>query len=319
MPSRVFTFKLKPVLIALLATILIVACQNNIVRQATNSQQADCRTVQHSLGEVCIPQTPQRLVVLDDVTLADALVLGVPSIGVATPDDMQLDYLMKQMKNREGLELLGQSDRPSLEKILKLKPDLILGIKFFGEPIFPLLSQIAPTAVGKWIGASSWREYFGFVAHVLSKEAEAQQVWDSYNRRIAEIKAALGDELHNIKISTVYANSNGIYINGTKSFAGSILADVGIRRPKIYANLEDGKPLSEEAILDIDADILFVYSYNADSEKTLANWEQKPLWNQLKAVKEERVYIVNASIWKGLNPIAANLVLDDLYKYLVNK
>ncbi|MEM8832349.1 MAG: hypothetical protein AAGE96_23865 [Cyanobacteria bacterium P01_G01_bin.19] len=57
----------------------------------------------------------------------------------------------------------------------------------------------------------------------------------------------------------------------------------------------------------------------AKSESVLAEWQQKPLWQQLKAVREGQVYIVDANIWEGGNPIAANLVLDDLYKYLVEK
>jgi iron complex transport system substrate-binding protein len=317
MSFKVFTFKLKLFLIALFATVLIVACQNNSVRQPISSQLADCRTVEHFMGEVCVPKTPQSLVTLDSVTLANALALGVQPIGSAVESGTKLDYLMKQIKNRDQIELLGQSEQPNLEKILMLKPDLIMGIEFFGEPIFSQLSQIAPTAVGKWTGDSSWREYFNFVARVLHKEAEAQQVWDNYYRRITEIKAALGDKLQDIEVSTVYVYAGGIQINPNNS----ILADIGIGQPTYAEVLKSGSTnISEETIPDIDADILFVSVYDPESEKILADWQQKPLWQQLKAVREGRVYVVNGNIWEGgSNIIAANLVLDDIYKYLVNK
>ena len=96
MLSRVLS-KLKPVLIGLLATIVIVACQNNTVRQPTNSQLTDCRMVQHVMGEVCVPKVPQRLVALDEITLADALILGVPSIGFSSYDKLA-DYLVKKKR-----------------------------------------------------------------------------------------------------------------------------------------------------------------------------------------------------------------------------
>jgi iron complex transport system substrate-binding protein len=320
MSFKIFTFKLKLFLIALFTTVLIVACQNNSVRQPISSQLADCLTVEHFMGEVCVPKTPQSLVTLDSVTLADALALGVQPIGSAVESGTKIDYLMKQIKNRDQIELLGQSEQPNLEKILMLKPDLIMGIKFFGEPIFSQLSQIAPTAVGEWTGDLSWREYFNFVARVLHKEAEAQQVWDSYYQRIAEIKKVLGDKRQVLKVSTVYA-LQGINISTATSFIGSILADIGISQPTYAAVLKNGNTtISEEAIPDIDADILFIGVYDtAKSKDVLADWEQKPLWKQLKAVREGRVYVVNGNIWEGANIIAANLVLDDLYKYLVNK
>jgi iron complex transport system substrate-binding protein len=318
MSSRVSTLKLKPILITLLATTIIVACQSNIVRQPTHSQLANCRTVQHALGKVCVPQTSQRLVALDEITLADALALGVPLIGAAISDGVEINYLIEHTENREGIELLSQSDQPNLEEILKFKPDLIMGLDWIGEPIFSQLSQIAPTAVGKWRGHPSWREHFNFVARVLDKEAEAQQVWDSYYQQIFKIKTALGSKLKGIKVSTVYA-WQGVNISTTNSFISSILTDLDIRQPTYAVIPANGIiTLSEEAIPDIDADILFVSVYNTESEKVLADWQQKPLWKKLKSVQEGRVYVVNANIWEGGNPIAANLVLDDLFKYLVN-
>jgi len=40
-----------------------------------------------------------------------------------------------------------------------------------------------------------------------------------------------------------------------------------------------------------------------------------PLWRQLQAVQAGRVYQV-PSYWIGSGPIAANAILDDLFKYL---
>ena len=309
-------FKLKPFLIGLLATIVIVACQNQAIRQQTDSQLADCRTVQHVLGEVCVPETPQRLVSLDNVTLADALTVGVSPIGSSLYGDRISKYLNQ---DTEEIELLGRSEQPNLEKIYRLNPDLIVGQELYGESIFPQLSQIAPTAVGKWNGYPHWREYFNFVARVLNKEAEAQLVWDKYNRRIDELKTALGDRLENTEVSFAYACCGEISIDTANSFSGSIMADLGIRRPQSQAAVDGGLIiLSEERIKDLDADILFLSVDDEESEQVLANWQQKPLWNQLKVVRNKQVYLVNHDIWRGGNPIAANLVLNDLKKYLLN-
>ena len=309
-------FKLRYLAIAILVISFIAACKSNSVRQSSNPQLTDCRTVRHVLGEVCVPKTPQRLVSLDDVTLADALTVGVPSIGVSLYDNHLPNYLEEKI---DFIELLGTSEQPNLEKMVRLNPDSIVGIELSAKSIYPQLSQIAPTAVGKWNGYPDWREYFDFVASVLSKEAEAQAVWKKYDRRVAEIKNRLGD-LRNTKVSFAYACCGGISIDTENSFSGSIMADLGIPRPKSHAAVDDGLIiLSEERISDLDADILFLSVYNdEESEQVLANLQQKPLWNQLKAVQNQRVYPVNYDIWRGGNPIAANLVLDDLEKYLID-
>ena len=153
----------------------------------------------------------------------------------------------------------------------------------------------------------------------MNQENKAKEVWDNYNRRIDELKAALGDP-QKLEISLAYACCGGIHIDTANSFSGSILADLGVRRPKSQAAVDGGTiSLSEERMGDLDADVLFLGVYDEESQEILTNWKQKPLWNQLKVVQNQRVYLVNADIWRGGNPIAANLVIDDLYKYLVKK
>lgn len=308
------SFKLKPIAIALLAIILIVGCQNKSVRQPANTELANCRKVQHVLGEVCVPNLSQRLISLDEMTLGDTLALGVSSVGVSTYDELA-NYLTE--KSGE-LEFLGDSEQPNLEKIYQLNPDLILGTELSAESIYPQLSQIAPTALGKWSGYPSWREYFNFVARVLNKEDEAKAVWEGYQRRIKELKNALGDDLQDLEISLAYTYGSEMSVDAENSFAGSILADLGVTRPKSQAAIVDGTiSLSEERLNELDANILFMSVYDEESEQTLANWQQKLLWNQLQVVKNKQVYLVNASIWRAGDPLAANLVIEDLYKYLV--
>ena len=243
--------------------------------------------------------------------------MGVQPIGVSLGRQLP-NYLTEKI---DSIELVGTSEQPNLEKIYQLNPDLIVGLELYGESIYPELSQIAPTAVGKWSGYPDWREYFNFVARVLGKENEAKTVWNNYDRRIEELKTALGSSLQDIEVSFAYACCGVISIDTENSFSGSIMKEIVIRRPKSHAAVADGLViLSEERIPDIDADILFLSVYNdEESAKILANLQQKPLWNQLKAVQNQQVYFVNHDIWRGGNPIAANLVIDDLYKYLVEQ
>jgi len=56
------------------------------------------------------------------------------------------------------------------------------------------------------------------------------------------------------------------------------------------------------------------------SARILSKLEQlkaSPLWRNLKAVKENKVYVV-PSYWIGSGMLAANAIIDDLFKYLTN-
>lgn len=310
--------KLRLFLTGLLIASLAFACQSRSVNESSDVQYTTtCKTVEHALGEVCVPAEPQRLISLENPTFADALALGVQPVGTGLFDGLLPSYLAEYANE---VELLGSSNRPSLEKMVQLTPDLIAGMEPVGKTIFQQLSQVAPTALGTWNGYPDWRKYFNFVANVLGKEDEAAKVWENYFQKVDNIQATLGNKLQDTEVSVIYAYGVDITIDAENSFAGSILADIGLRRPESQAAVDGGIiMISEERIPDIDSDILFASVYDPDSEKLLAEWQQKPLWKQLKAVQSNQVYVVDANIWRGGNPIAANLMLDELLQILSSK
>lgn len=287
-----------------------------------------CRLVHHTLGETCVPLHPKRIVTLSDVDLVSVLALGLQPIATVfykDPNDMP-SYLKGKL---DQVETLGVNDQPSIERMLKLKPDLVLGLEYNAEPIYALLSRIAPTVAGAWQGTSSWRDHFNFVAEVLGKTAEAQQVWARYHQRIQTLQAALGmeataPEKHQrpLKVSVFHICCGSLHVDTKNSFNGSILADVGFLRPKDQDVIVEGgvEFISEELIPEIDADVLFIPTDSQDenSNDRFNQLRQNPLWQKLEAVKQSKVYLVDYHIWRSANLFAADRVIDDLFKYLVD-
>ncbi|NJL47123.1 MAG: iron-siderophore ABC transporter substrate-binding protein [Leptolyngbyaceae cyanobacterium SM2_5_2] len=275
-----------------------------------------CRTVRHAMGETCVPSQPQRVITLSVPSLGDAIALGVKPIATIVYFDEPPPYLADHL---DSIQILGKEEQPSLEKILALKPDLIIGIKYSTEAIYDQLTRIAPTVVDDWDGYPSWRGHFDFVANVLGKTDSAQQVWRRYNQRIQSLRAALGNSQKNLEISFVHTCCGTIDLDLKNSFNGSILADAGLRRPPAQAVPVAGGivQLSEEQLMDIDGDVLFVATDGHEAVQTMIELKQNPLWQKLRAVQNGRVYPVNYPTWRGGNPLAADAVIDDLFKYLV--
>ncbi|MFQ4136762.1 iron-siderophore ABC transporter substrate-binding protein [Nodosilinea sp. PGN35] len=273
--------------------------------------------VRHALGETCVPNRPQRVITLSVPSLGNAIALGVKPIATIVYFDEPPPYLAEHLNS---MQILGKEEQPSLEKIVALKPDLIIGIKYSTEAIYTQLSQIAPTVADDWDGYPSWREHFDFVANVLGKTDLAQQVWSRYYQRIESLKNALEKIQQNPEVSFVHTCCGTIDLDLKNSFNGGILADAGLRRPPTQAIPVDGGivKLSEERLMDIDGDILFVAADGAEAAQTITELKQNPLWQKLRAVQNDRVYPVNYPTWRGGNPLAADGVIDDLFKYLVD-
>jgi iron complex transport system substrate-binding protein len=301
-----------------LMAVLVVACNHSSVSETSTS--TNCRRVDHLAGETCIPLNPQRPVVLGVPTMANAISLGVKPVGTILYFDQKAPppYLEGKL---EGIQIVGTGNQPNLEKILILEPDLIIAMNDSGLS-YNQMSQIAPTVVDNWYGYSDWKEHFNFVAEALGKTEESKQVWAHYEKRIQELSQALGDNYQDIEVSVVRVCCNNLASDVKNSFSGIILNDVGLRRPPSQDSVPGGLVIfSEELIAEkLDGDIIFaIVDDDDDSEKAFEQLKNDPLWNKLEAVQEGKVYPVNLATWRGGNPLAADAVIDDLFKYLVKE
>jgi iron complex transport system substrate-binding protein len=100
------------------------------------------------------------------------------------------------------------------------------------------------------------------------------------------------------------------------------LRDAGLNYPLIQDHYRNAI-VPRERIQDIDADVILIWSYSnsasiEETQSTLKQLKNDPLWLQLRAVQQGRVYDVS-SYWIGDSILEANAVVDDLFKYLVEK
>jgi iron complex transport system substrate-binding protein len=284
----------------------------------------ECNLIQHHAGETCVPLTPQRIVTLDAVTFEHAIALGMQPIATV---HSSWDALHLQPYKQQAINI-GVSGEPSLEKILALKPDLILGIDY-QTPIYRQASQIAPTVISPFRHSGDWKDIFKLIAATLGKSEQAEQMMTRYYERLESFKVQMGDRLQTTEVSIVYLYPDAITVYTTAGFNGSILQDAGLARPAAQnlnaaaTQQKDGESpiqyrISNELLQAADGDVIFMIVTPDDLEigKTRQRLMSNPLWSTLKAVQQGRVYEVR-DYWIGSGLIAANLVIDDLLKYLV--
>lgn len=281
---------------------------------AKPAETAKERVVKHALGETKVTGNPQRVVVLDTGELDIVLALGVKPVGavIADAESAYPAYLKDKV---DGVKQVGTIAQPNLETIATLKPDLILTNTLRHEKIYDKLSQIAPTVVGK--RPNFWKDNLKLYAEALGKPAEADKLLGDYNKRLEEFKQKMGDRLGKTKVSLIRSMPDHARIYLNDSFSGAILKDAGLGRPQSQDKPNVFERVTEERIPDMDGDVIFSFYYGREKGDSLAKIFKNPLWSQLQAVKQGKVYEVNDGTWGlGLGPMAANLVVDDLFKYL---
>lgn len=311
-------------ILGVFAAIFIAACGINTQQQSSTSRQpspSECQNIQHQLGEACIPTSPQRIIVTSEIILDTVLVLGLKPIAAAEP--ALVGSRSRHLAGKiDELVSLGNENQPSLEKILQLNPDLILGFNWSFEHNYEQFSQIAPTLPLGSYSHDGWNTSLQRLGEILNRSQQAQQQLDNYQARVEKLKTALGERLNNIEVSVVRFSASGVislYLHGS-SFPGSVLEDVGLPRPKVQQENINSDAVSQRISLErldlLDGDIIFAV-VDPGANEAFTKFQQEPLLQKLKAVQSDRVYIVDSGYWYTGNVLAANAILDDLFKYLV--
>ncbi|MBW4642878.1 MAG: iron-siderophore ABC transporter substrate-binding protein [Goleter apudmare HA4340-LM2] len=297
----------------------MIACSNNFYQkttpQAAQANISQCRVVTHIHSEICIPLNPQKVVVIG--ILEELLALDIKPVGAAIWRSVDGNGFPLFLQDKTaGIIELGNESQPNLERILLLKPDLVIGKKWAVEPIYSQLSQIATTVVID-TEEQAWKNRLKLVAEVFGKSAKAENLLNEYNQRLQLFQQKMGDRLVNTQISIVRVFSNLFRIYLQKSYSGGILRDAGLLLPPVQNQQDIWQDISAESVEHINSDIVFVAD-DHPQHSFLKFFKSNPLWLNLKAVKQDKVYKIDSQYWiGGSSIIAANRIIDDLFKYVV--
>ncbi|MEW1844749.1 iron-siderophore ABC transporter substrate-binding protein [Nonomuraea angiospora] len=271
------------------------------------------------MGETVIPAQPKRVVALDQSFVDAVLTLETPVVGYTTYRslDDKLPAYLGTVAGQYGKEAtpVGSLEQPSLEKIMALKPDLIVSAKVRHEALYDKLSKIAPTVFSETTGAI-WKENLRLMGQALGKEQLADTRIKEYEGRAAKIGAAIkakDGELPTISVVR-FAGEPTVRLYVEKSYSGLVLKDVGFPRPEGQPTKQDAiaVDISQERIADLDADHIFVSTYQDPSaEGPKEKFVNNPLWGKLKGDKHD---VADLTWMTAVGIQGAHAILDDVAK-----
>ncbi|PFA23007.1 iron(III) dicitrate-binding protein [Bacillus cereus] len=310
-------------IVMLMVMIMIAGCSKEEKKEMnTAAKGKDSYVIKHAMGETTIKGTPKRVVVLTNEGAEALLSVGVTPVGSTKPraGDEWYPHLAKELKDTK---VVGTERDVNLEAIMKLKPDLIIGNKMRHEKVYEQLKEIAPTVYAETL-RGDWKENFTLYTKAVNKEKEGNTALDDYKKRIEGLKEKLGDKVDS-KVSIIRFVPGDVRIYQKNSFSGVVLNDIGFKRPPLQDKDDFAiKGVTKEQIPDMDGDYLFYFTSDKDTDKTnegntiAKEWTEDPLFKQLQASKNEKVFEVDEVIWNTAGGIkAANLMLDDIEKYFL--
>lgn len=154
---------------------------------------------------------------------------------------------------------VGDIGKPSLEKILILKPDLILGLEWQAN-LYPLLSKIAPTVIIENPETSGFKKVLKHLAGILDRGDRVEEILAQYNWRIQNFRQQLGEKLKTKTVSILSVGGSSFYVEKLEfTIYSQVMSDAGIQLIPAYNNMKNIRTmLNIETLPDWDADFLFV-------------------------------------------------------------
>ena len=286
------------------------------------------RVIQHLGGETEIAGTPERVVALAPVVYESMMALDIKPVattlfgsgGPNQPLQEVPPYLTEQLA---GITLVGERNEPNLEAILAVGPDLIIGwdrnIK-----VYDALSRIAPSVVldrceencsreQQW-----WRTSLTTIGQVFGQEEAAQAKIVEYEEHAAaaseKLQEAIGDET--VLLMRVLAKGFRVHGPGHSTMGHVLYDDLGLQLPPGIPQDWGAVYVPMEQLVDIDPDRLFLMKGNEERLKELL---EGPIWNNLTAVRNNRVYEVDLYWIRGHGWFGKMAIVDDAVRLLAGE
>lgn len=287
-----------------------------------SSTLATTRTVVDATGtEIKIPTHPKRVVILNIANLDMYYAVGGEVVG----KPKSAYYSKELMAATADVPSIGGFHSPSVEAIIGMHPDLVIGVNVpFNTNLREMLGQanipLYINNLNTYEDVVNTLRFFGEltghedVANVTAKRAE-----DHYNKVVALAKEEKGP-----RSLIIFGAPGSFSMATTTSFSGNLLKTLGgdniADRDSSLSG--DYVPLSMEYIIKENPEVIFFISMTPkpDSIETFKrDMLESSSWQDISAVKSGRIYYLSGGLF-ALNPgTPINEALDIMYKDLYGK
>ncbi|BAT52242.1 Periplasmic binding protein [Nostoc sp. NIES-3756] len=269
---------------AILLCIFLIACN------PTNTQQPQAQATQDIATPNSESQELPKISAKRVVTLSSLTTDIISQLDKTKLVGISGSALFKNDPRFQDIPRVSEGQSPpNLEKIVALKPDLVIGAEGFSNQPIQRLQQLGIgtllTQVNTW---ASLEDITKKVAQLIN--ANPQPLLEKYKSFLPEGKKA--------NISTlVLVSSQPILAPNKNSWAGDLLDKFQVKN--LAAELQGKSPisgyvtLSAEKVLEANPEVIILINSPQSGSKTdvLNEFKKQGFWQKLEAAKNNRVYV----------------------------
>lgn len=313
---------MKKIILGITLLVILTACGANTYNtEALKFKQVDSnyqlisseQTVGYNnlrtdLKNLNIPLNKNTSVAVVSTSTANILdEIGINIVAVTDSDKLNSN-LRTKLENGE-ITNLGNPLEPNLETLYQVDADVVIvGSNFPHVSKYRDLSNLI--IVPQETYADIFYTTYGLIE---SFNLDSQSV---FNQLVLTDQAAkklvTNKQLGNVAMLK-YAYGN-VTIAPNNTYAGTLLTELGIKN--MYGDLKTiDIPMDQEKLLSDNPDIIILYAKGDDAQAQLETWTTNPTFENLTAVKNEQIYILQSN---SLNadidsPKALYTLSEDLY------
>jgi iron complex transport system substrate-binding protein len=253
---------------------------------------------------VTVPDHPHRIICLVPSITDAVFALGAADDVVGVSDYVQYPEEAKKKPS------VGSITNPSIETILALRPDLVLGTPHLNQQT--ILDQLQRFGIPLYIvdphGIAGILRSVVSLGQATGREAQAAAMVLRLQQRVAAVRASIkGKPIVNVFMPVSY---DPVITIGKGSFITDIIEAAGGHSITSDINQEWPHISMEAVIARAPQGLLMMRS----GKITIDILRDRPGWNMLPAVKARRVYYIDKRV-NFPSPVAID-ALEDLAKQL---
>lgn len=255
---------------------------------------------------VRVPKQPKRVIFLNTSNLEIFTSVGGKPIARTTSDNIPED-LKPMLKDVENI---GAIYAPNLEKMLSLKPDLVIGTNVpfniaLRKPLEIANVPVYINVINSYEDVLQSIELMGKFANQPEKAAiKKAEISKEYNELTTEVKPNSGK-----RCLILFGNTESFSIATSKSFTGDLLNRLGGINiaDKADKTKDSGYiPLSMEFINKQNPEVIMLITMSkGDIKETAAQsihtMQTNPVWKDIKAVQTGQIYALPGALFT-VNP-----------------
>jgi iron complex transport system substrate-binding protein len=273
--------------VLLLLPLLLVGCvaQPEKAQVKTENQSYPITVVDDFNFSVTIEKKPERIVSLAPSNTENLFAIGVGDKVVAVTDFCNYPPEVKNITKIGGFTTID------IEKVVSLNPDLVVASEGNGQQNVETLKNLGLTVVAfSPKSIDDIKKNVLLLGRITGEEENASKLVNFIDEKIASSRNEFERKPKVVHILW----HEPIWVSGSGTFIDEIISIVG--GENVFSDLKGWKAVSKEDIISKNPDIVLVSSGSGMGGEGNATYEFVVSELDIDAVKEGRVYIIDADL-----------------------